>query len=116
MWQNPLEPDVDVGRNSFGIMRVRRAFSWAFDRLTLEFPDEPCRTLLGRLVPVRGEVFRARGLGGTPPLSLTGSGSDDGAQRRDRKSQRRPPRTSSAKDAARGEHAPKRRKHQRRAA
>ncbi|CEP01005.1 unnamed protein product (mitochondrion) [Plasmodiophora brassicae] len=114
--ENPLEPDVDVGRNSFGIMRVRRAFSWAFDRLTLEFPDEPCRTLLGRLVPVRGEVFRARGLGGTPPLSLTGSGSDDGAQRRDRKSQRRPPRTSSAKDAARGEHAPKRRKHQRRAA
>eukprot|EP00474_Spongospora_subterranea_P008660 CRZ09118.1 hypothetical protein [Spongospora subterranea] len=58
--ENPLEPEIDVGRNSFGIMRVRRSFSWAYDRLTLDFPDETSATLLGRLVTVRGEAFSIR--------------------------------------------------------
>lgn len=67
---------MDVGRNSFGVMRVRRSFAWAYDRLTINFPDETVRssrpwlnriliiiqstTLLGRLVSVRGEPFRIR--------------------------------------------------------
>lgn len=60
--ENPLNPSLDVGQNSYGMQRVRRAFQFAQQQLRAPeaaFKPRP-PTLLSRLVCVRGELLRRR--------------------------------------------------------
>lgn len=46
--EDPQDPANDVGRNSFGIQRVRAAFDFAYQVLTA--PCRPHESLLARIV------------------------------------------------------------------
>eukprot|EP01083_Nonionella_stella_P097665 274498_1 len=60
--ENPLEPDLDVGKNSYMIIRVRRAFQYGYDMLLARDEKLPRKypTLLSRLVSVRDETLLNR--------------------------------------------------------
>jgi DNA polymerase sigma len=59
--ENPFETDLDVGKNSFNIMRVRKAFEWAYDTLLLSNAYESdAPTLLSRIVHVNEVIYANR--------------------------------------------------------
>lgn len=58
--ENPLHPEIDIGKNSFAIMRVRKAFEYAYNQLISPDPTDKYPTLLSRLVGIRDEKLRNR--------------------------------------------------------
>lgn len=63
--EDPLNPNLDLGRNSFGFMEVRKAFSYAYSVLSkavLPHIDQNSNgySILGRIIRVTDEVIEHR--------------------------------------------------------
>ncbi|MED6283522.1 Terminal nucleotidyltransferase 4A [Characodon lateralis] len=65
--EDPLQPDNDVGRSSYGAMQVKQAFDYAYvvlghavSNIAKEYPNNENESILGRIIRVTQEVDEYR--------------------------------------------------------
>ncbi|KAM9409637.1 terminal nucleotidyltransferase 4B [Pholidichthys leucotaenia] len=65
--EDPLQPDNDVGRSSYGAMQVKQAFDYAYvvlshavSPITKYYPNNESESILGRIIRVTNEVEEYR--------------------------------------------------------
>ncbi|XP_024150707.1 terminal nucleotidyltransferase 4B [Oryzias melastigma] len=65
--EDPLQPDNDVGRSSYGAMQVKQAFDYAFvvlhhavSQIAKYYPNNESESILGRIIRVTKEVDEYR--------------------------------------------------------
>ncbi|XP_071753481.1 terminal nucleotidyltransferase 4B [Centroberyx gerrardi] len=65
--EDPLQPDNDVGRSSYGAMQVKQAFDYAYvvlshavSPIAKYYPNNETESILGRIIRVTLEVFEYR--------------------------------------------------------
>jgi hypothetical protein len=91
--ENPLDPTLDVGRNSYNIIKVRKAFDVAHGTLLAAMmlpPDTLSPSLLSRVLPVMDMVYKMRASphASTPvPRSMSYSSSSSSSSSDAKKSQ-----------------------------
>ncbi|XP_061879496.1 terminal nucleotidyltransferase 4B [Entelurus aequoreus] len=66
--EDPLQPDNDVGRSSYGAMQVKQAFDYAYvvlnhavSPIAKYYPNNDTESILGRIIRVTQEVDEYRG-------------------------------------------------------
>ncbi|CAG9837125.1 unnamed protein product [Diabrotica balteata] len=63
--EDPLQPSNDIGRSSYGVLTVKRAFEWAYQTLLIEI-NKPyshnfvCESILERIIKVKDHVILQR--------------------------------------------------------
>ncbi len=55
--ESPYDHRLDIGSNSYNIMKVRAAFSWAYKELTFTDSKTGASTLLSRILPIESFSF-----------------------------------------------------------
>jgi hypothetical protein len=50
--ESPYDHRLDIGSNSYNIMKIRTAFSWAYKELTFTDSRTGAPTLLSRILPI----------------------------------------------------------------
>lgn len=79
---NPMIPGSNLGTNSYNVMKVRAAFSWAFNELTYEDSKTDSPTLLGRIIPYNKHGFIQRNFIEETQYSRSRSSSDNQSRKR----------------------------------